>query len=113
MKPPRSLEDLPFAAELERCSGEDLADAGDYDRAWFDGGPGGGTVEDAAAGGARFIEVAFVDLRGATLGGADSSGAEAPGIRSGYDCLRGCRVGSPQLMTLAPLMAHHLGIRVD
>ena len=49
-----------------------------------------------------------VDLRGAALGGD-----EIPGIRSGYDCLRGCRIDNLQLMTLAPLMAHHLGLKVD
>jgi hypothetical protein len=54
-----------------------------------------------------------VDLRGATLGGSDSSGSEAPGIRSGYDSLSGCRIDSLQLMTLAPLLAHYLGLKVD
>jgi uncharacterized protein YjbI with pentapeptide repeats len=54
-----------------------------------------------------------VDFRGATLGGEDSAGAPAPGIRSGYDSLRGARIDSLQLMSVAPLLAHHLGIRVD
>jgi uncharacterized protein YjbI with pentapeptide repeats len=54
-----------------------------------------------------------VDLRGATLGGEDASGASAPGIRSGYDSLRGTRIDPLQLMTIAPLLAHHLGISVE
>jgi uncharacterized protein YjbI with pentapeptide repeats len=49
-----------------------------------------------------------VDLRGARLG-SDS----APGIKAGYDSLRGVRIDTLQLMTLAPLLAHHMGIRVD
>ena len=48
-----------------------------------------------------------VDLRGARLGSAD-----APGIKAGYDRLGGTRIDSLQLMTLAPLLAQHLGIRV-
>jgi len=48
-----------------------------------------------------------VDLRGARLG-SDS----APGIKAGYDSLSGTRIDTLQLMTLAPLLAHHLGIRV-
>jgi uncharacterized protein YjbI with pentapeptide repeats len=48
-----------------------------------------------------------VDLRGARLGSAD-----APGIKAGYDSLGGTRIDSLQLMTLAPLLAQHLGIRV-
>ncbi len=50
-----------------------------------------------------------VDLRGATLGSATAP----PGIRAGYDSLRGARIDTLQLMTLAPLLAHHLGITVD
>jgi len=42
-----------------------------------------------------------VDLRGATLG-----------IAAGYDCLRGATIDALQLMALAPLLAHHLGITV-
>jgi len=49
-----------------------------------------------------------VDLRGARLG-TD----ETPGIKAGYDSLSGTRIDMPQLMTLAPLLAHHLGITVD
>jgi len=48
-----------------------------------------------------------VDLRGARLGSAD-----APGIKAGYDRLGGTTIDSLQLMTLAPLLAQHLGIRV-
>ena len=48
-----------------------------------------------------------VDLRGARLG-TDS----VPGIKAGYDSLRGARIDSLQLVTLAPLLAHHLGITV-
>lgn len=54
-----------------------------------------------------------VDFRGATLGGDDTTGAAAPGIRSGYDALRGTSIDTLQLMTLAPLLAHHLGIKVE
>lgn len=65
--------------------------------------------------GAEFSNVTCsdVDLRGAALGGDDTAGSAAPGIRSGYDALRGTRIDSLQLMTLAPLLAHHLGITVD
>ena len=49
-----------------------------------------------------------VDLRGATLGGDGVAG-----IRAGYDSLRGARIDTLQLMTLAPLLAHHLGIAVE
>ena len=48
-----------------------------------------------------------VDLRGARLGSQDS-----PGIKAGYDSLGGTVIDMPQLMTLAPLLAQHLGIRV-
>jgi len=59
--------------------------------------------------GADFTHVTCkdVDLRGARLG-SDS----APGIKAGYDCLNGTRIDSLQLMTLAPLLARHLGINV-
>ena len=42
-----------------------------------------------------------VDLRGASLG-----------ITAGFDALRGATIDSLQLMALAPLLAHHLGITV-
>jgi uncharacterized protein YjbI with pentapeptide repeats len=48
-----------------------------------------------------------VDLRGARLGSGDT-----PGIKAGYDSLGGTVIDMPQLMTLAPLLASQLGIRV-
>lgn len=48
-----------------------------------------------------------VDLRGARLG-TDT----VPGIKAGYDALSGARIDSLQLVTLAPHLAHHLGITV-
>lgn len=51
-----------------------------------------------------------VDLRNARLG---AGGAGDAGIRAGYDSLRGVRIDTLQLMTLAPLLAHHLGITVE
>jgi uncharacterized protein YjbI with pentapeptide repeats len=48
-----------------------------------------------------------VDLRGARLGTQDT-----PGIKAGYDSLSGTRIDMPQLMTIAPLLASHLGITV-
>jgi len=61
--------------------------------------------------GADFTKVTCtdVDLRGARLG---ASTGEA-GIRAGYDSLRGARIDTLQLVTLAPLLAHHLGITVE
>ncbi len=65
--------------------------------------------------GCHFVNVDFtkttcssVDLRGARLGSES-----APGIKAGYDSLSGARIDSVQLMTIAPLLAHHLGIRVE
>jgi uncharacterized protein YjbI with pentapeptide repeats len=62
--------------------------------------------------GADFTKVtcADVDLRGARLGDGRASDG---GIRAGYDCLRGARIDNLQLMTLAPLLASHLGITVE
>ena len=59
---------------------------------------------------ADFTRVACkdVDLRGARLG----SGS-VPGIKAGYDALSGARIDNLQLMTLAPFLAHHLGITVN
>jgi hypothetical protein len=48
-----------------------------------------------------------VDLRGARLGSES-----AAGIKAGFDSMRGVRIDSLQLVTLAPLLAHHLGITV-
>lgn len=51
-----------------------------------------------------------VDLRGARMGAGEPGDA---GIRAGYDSLRGARIDTLQLVTLAPLLAHHLGITVE
>jgi uncharacterized protein YjbI with pentapeptide repeats len=48
-----------------------------------------------------------VDLRGARLGSES-----VPGIKAGYDSLAGTRIDNLQLMTIAPLLAQHLGITV-
>ena len=48
-----------------------------------------------------------VDLRGARLGTESD-----PGIKAGYDSLAGAAIDGLQLMTLAPHLAHHLGITV-
>jgi hypothetical protein len=48
-----------------------------------------------------------VDLRGARLGTSDTAG-----IKAGYDSLNGTWIDTPQLVTLAPLLAQHLGITV-
>jgi uncharacterized protein YjbI with pentapeptide repeats len=61
---------------------------------------------------------ANVDLRGARLGErSDSeadggSGADGAGIKAGFESLSGVRIDTLQLMTLAPFLAHHLGITV-
>ena len=39
--------------------------------------------------------------------------AALAGIKSGFDSLSGVRIDTVQLMTLAPLLAHHLGITVS
>ncbi|HVT68572.1 MAG TPA: pentapeptide repeat-containing protein [Trebonia sp.] len=59
--------------------------------------------------GVDFTRVACkdVDLRGVRLGTPDT-----PGIKAGYDALAGARIDNLQLLTLAPLLAHHLGITV-
>jgi uncharacterized protein YjbI with pentapeptide repeats len=53
------------------------------------------------------VTCSSVDLRGARLGSEST-----PGIKAGYDSLNGARIDSLQLMSLAPLLAHHLGITV-
>ena len=75
-------------------------------------------LSDAEFGGAKLRRVSFggctlaradfarssctkVDLRGAALG-----------ITAGYESLRGATVDSGQLVSLAPLLARHLGITV-
>jgi uncharacterized protein YjbI with pentapeptide repeats len=54
------------------------------------------------------VECKDVDLRGARLGTVDTAG-----IKAGYDSLSGTRIDSLQLLTLAPLLASQLGIKVD
>jgi uncharacterized protein YjbI with pentapeptide repeats len=75
-------------------------------------------LRDVEFGGAALRRVSF---GGSTLTGADFTkascekvdlrGAEL-GIRAGYDSLRGATIDSVQLVTLAPLLAGHLGITV-
>jgi uncharacterized protein YjbI with pentapeptide repeats len=62
--------------------------------------------------GADFTKVSCedVDLRGARLGDGQANDG---GIRAGYDSLRGARIDNLQLITLAPLLARHLGITVE
>ena len=48
-----------------------------------------------------------VDLRGARLGSES-----VPGIKAGFGALSGVRIDNLQLMTLAPHLAHHLGLTV-
>jgi uncharacterized protein YjbI with pentapeptide repeats len=52
----------------------------------------------------RFTDVA---ITGARFVGADL------GITAGYESLRGATIDSVQLVSLAPLLARHLGITVD
>jgi uncharacterized protein YjbI with pentapeptide repeats len=56
---------------------------------------------------------ASVDLRGARLGerGAEDAGSGA-GIKAGFESLGGVTIDTVQLMTLAPFLAHHLGLTV-
>jgi uncharacterized protein YjbI with pentapeptide repeats len=60
---------------------------------------GGSTLSDA-----DFTKMTCtdVDLRGAKLG-----------IRAGYDALRGTTIDTLQLVALAPLLAHQMGITVE
>jgi uncharacterized protein YjbI with pentapeptide repeats len=51
------------------------------------------------------------DFTKATLEDVDLRGAEL-GITAGYESLHGATIDSIQLVTLAPLLAHHLGITV-
>jgi ABC-2 type transport system ATP-binding protein len=53
-----------------------------------------------------------VDLRGARLGERDSDAGGGSGIKAGFESLGGVRIDTLQLMTLAPFLAHHLGITV-
>jgi uncharacterized protein YjbI with pentapeptide repeats len=69
---------------------------------------GGATLRRVSFGGCTLTRADFtkascaeVDLRGAALG-----------ITAGYESLRGTTIDSVQLVALAPLLAHHLGITV-
>src|SRR5215831_4698982 len=57
MKPPHTLADLPFAADLRLFDGELELD-GDYDRVRFSGS----AFSDVVAGGSRFAESAFTGV---------------------------------------------------
>ena len=52
--------------------------------------------------------------RGARLGERDSdaAGGSGAGIKAGFESLSGVRIDTLQLMTLAPFLAHHLGVTV-
>ena len=75
-------------------------------------------LRDADFGGATLLRVSFA---GCTLTGADFTkasctdvdlrGAEL-GITAGYESLRGATIDTVQLVSLAPLLARHLGITV-
>jgi uncharacterized protein YjbI with pentapeptide repeats len=75
-------------------------------------------LRDVDFGSARLRRVSFP---GCTLAGADFTkvtctdvdlrGAEL-GITAGYESLRGVTIDTVQLVSLAPLLAHHLGITV-
>ncbi|MGH3280667.1 MAG: pentapeptide repeat-containing protein [Trebonia sp.] len=76
---------------------------------------GSATLTRVRFGGCTLVNADFtrvtckdVDLRGAKLGTSDA----VPGIKAGYDSLAGARIDHLQLMILAPLLAHHLGITV-
>ena len=69
---------------------------------------GGATLRRVSFGGCTLARADFtkasceeVDLRGAELG-----------ISGGYESLRGTTIDSVQLVALAPLLAHHMGITV-
>jgi uncharacterized protein YjbI with pentapeptide repeats len=75
-------------------------------------------LRDADFAGARLTRVSFpgCTLTGATFTKASCSSVDlrgaSLGITAGYDALRGTTIDSMQLMALAPLLAHHLGITV-
>jgi uncharacterized protein YjbI with pentapeptide repeats len=69
--------------------------------------------------GATLTNVAFpgstldgVRFENATLSKADLRDAAALGITAGHDCLRGAVITSGQLLDLAPMLAHTLGLEV-
>ena len=75
-------------------------------------------LRDTDFGGAKLLRVSFpgstlsrADFTKVTCADVDLRGAEL-GITAGYESLRGATIDSIQLVTLAPLLAHHLGITV-
>jgi uncharacterized protein YjbI with pentapeptide repeats len=78
-------------------------------------------LSDVDFGGAKLTRVRFpgctlarTDFTNVTCSDVDLIGArlENGGIKAGWGALRGARIDSLQLMTLAPLLAQHLGIAV-
>jgi uncharacterized protein YjbI with pentapeptide repeats len=69
---------------------------------------GSATLRQVSFGGST---LAGADFTKATCTKVDLRGAEL-GITSGYESLRGATIDSVQLVALAPLLAHHLGITV-
>jgi uncharacterized protein YjbI with pentapeptide repeats len=76
-------------------------------------------LRDADFGGSKLTRVRFggstlsdVDFTKVTCTDVDLRGAKL-GIRAGYDALRGARIDTLQLVTLAPLLAHQMGITVE
>jgi uncharacterized protein YjbI with pentapeptide repeats len=79
-------------------------------------------LHDVDFGGAKLTKVRFpgctmarADFTNVTCSDVDLRGAklENGGIKAGYGALNGARIDSIQLITLAPLLARHLGITVD
>jgi uncharacterized protein YjbI with pentapeptide repeats len=75
-------------------------------------------LRDAEFGGATLQRVSFAgctltraDFSRVTCTKVDLRGAEL-GITAGYESLRGATIDSVQLVALAPLLAHHLGITI-
>jgi uncharacterized protein YjbI with pentapeptide repeats len=75
-------------------------------------------LRDSDFGGAKLTRVRFpgCTLTGASFTNASCSSVDlrgaSLGITAGLDALRGATIDSLQLMALAPLLAHHLGIIV-
>jgi uncharacterized protein YjbI with pentapeptide repeats len=75
-------------------------------------------LRDSDFGGAKLTRVRFpgCTLTGASFTNASCSSVDlrgaSLGITAGFDVLRGATIDSLQLMALAPLLAHHLGIIV-
>jgi uncharacterized protein YjbI with pentapeptide repeats len=74
---------------------------------------------DAALTDVTFDDCVLRDVDFARLGERDADGsggadtADTAGIKAGFDSLSGVRIDSVQLMTIAPQLAHHLGITVS